>query len=284
MERELWPSLYHTLQEVGVDFYQKYAQHSPRAIVAVLLWAALHDRPLCWACDPGNWGTTPLRPPRLPSPATLSRRLRGLAVGLLLRALEQRLRDSGRQALVSYLDGKPLPVGSRSEDPDARPKGPTGPGYKLHAVWTTQPVPAAWEVTAAGVGEAPVGQRLVARAGGAGYLLADGNYDSGPLADDAARASYQLLAPGWRPNSGKGHRPQSPHRLRSIALMGTEFGRQVYALRGQVERCFGNAVSFGGGLAPLPAWVRRQHRVHCWVAAKLLINGMRIVRKQGLAA
>jgi hypothetical protein len=284
MERELWPVLYPLLRDAGAGFSQKYAQHPVWVIVAVLLWAALHDRPLGWACDPRNWSTTPLRPARLPSPATVSRRLRGLAVGLLLRAVEQRLRDTGRQALVSYLDGKPLPVGGRSKDKDARPKGPLGPGYKLHAVWTTQPVPAAWEVTAAGVGEAPVAQRLVACAGGAGYLLADGNYDSGPLADDAAAAGYQLVAAAWRPNAGKGHRRQSPHRLRGIALMGTDFGRRLYAWRGQIERCFGNATSFGGGLGPLPAWVRRRHRVHCWVAAKLLINGARIVRKQGLAA
>jgi hypothetical protein len=284
MERELWPRLYQLLQEVGTGFSQKYAQHPPWAIVAVLLWAALHDRPLTWACDPRNWTTTSLRPAQLPSPATVSRRLRDLAVGLLLRALHDRLRQAGRQSLVGYLDGKPLPVGSRSKDPDARPKGPLGPGYKLHAVWTTQPVPAAWAVTAAGVGEAPAAERLVGRAGGAGYLLADGNYDSNPLFDEAAAAGYQLVVPSWRPHAGQGHRYQSPHRLRSIALAGTDFGRQLYAWRGQIERSFGNAVSFGGGLAPLPAWVRRHHRVHSWVAAKLLINGVRIVRKQGLAA
>lgn len=284
MERELWPLFYHLLGDVGAAFSQKYTQFPPWVIVAVLLWAALHDRPLSWACDPDHWRTTTLRPACLPSPATLSRRLRGLAVGLLLRAVEDRLRQTGRQSLVSYLDGKPLPVGSRSKDPDARPKGPTGPGYRLHAVWTTQPVPAAWEVTAAGVGEAPVAERLVGRAGGAGYLLADGNYDSNTLFDAAARAGYQLVVPAWRPNAGKGHRYQSPYRQRSIALAGTNYGQRLYALRGQIERCFGNAVSFAGGLGPLPAWVRRQHRVHCWVAAKLLINGVRIVRKQGLTS
>jgi hypothetical protein len=284
MERELWPRLYYRLQEVGNGFCQKYAQHPPWVIVAVLLWAALHDRPLGWACDPTNWGSTGWRPARLPSGATVSRRLRGLAVGLLLRALEDRLRQAGVPALVSCLDGKPLPVGGRSKDPDARPKGPLGPGYKLHAIWTLQPVPAAWEVTAAGVGEAPVGERLVGRAGGAGYLLGDGNYDSSPLFDASAQAGYQLVVPAWRENAGRGHRYQSPHRLRSIALSGTEFGRALYALRGRIERSFGNAVAFGGGLAPLPPWVRRQQRVHCWVAAKLLINGIRIIRKQGLAA
>lgn len=284
MERELWPPLYHLLHEVGTAFSQKHAQHPPWVIVAVWHWAALHDRPVSWACDSGNWAATTLRPARLPSPATLSRRLRSLAVGFLLRAVADRLRRSGRQALVSYLDGKPLPVGSRSKDRDARPKGPFGPGYKLHALWTTQPVPVAWEVTAVGVGEAPVAERLLDRAGGAGYLLADGNYDSNPLFAASGSAGYQLVVPAWRPNAGRGHRRQSPHRLRSIALARTDYGRRLYALRGQIERCFGNAGSFGGGLGPLPAWVRRQHRVQCWVAAKLLINGVRIVRKQGLAA
>src|SRR5262245_12036594 len=39
-----------------------------------------------------------------------------------------------------------------------------------------------------------------------------------------------------------------------------------------------------GGLGPLPAWVRRHHRVHRWVWAKLIINGVRVVEKHGLAA
>jgi len=282
MERELWPLLYRLLQEVAKDLSQKYVQYHPWVIAAVLLWAALHDRPISWACQPRHWSTTTLRPPRLPSEATLSRRLPTLPVGLLLRAVEDRLRQAGHPSLISYLDGKPLPVGSRSKDPDARPKGPLGPGYKLHALWTTQPVPVAWEVTAAGVGEAPVAERLVARGAGAGYLLGDGNYDSTTLFDAAAAAGYQLVVPKWRPNAGKGHRYQSPHRLRSIALSGTDFGRQLYGLRTRIERQFGNAGSFGGGLQPLPAWVRGRDRVHAWVAAKLLINGVRIARKQGL--
>jgi hypothetical protein len=58
----------------------------------------------------------------------------------------------------------------------------------------------------------------------------------------------------------------------------------VAALRGRIERSFGNAVCFAGGLGPLPAWVRRMHRVFLWVMAKLVINGVRIFRNQGLAA
>jgi hypothetical protein len=41
-------------------------------------------------------------------------------------------------------------------------------------------------------------------------------------------------------------------------------------------------VSFGGGLSSLPAWVRGLDRVRTWVWAKLLINAVRILKKQGL--
>jgi hypothetical protein len=40
--------------------------------------------------------------------------------------------------------------------------------------------------------------------------------------------------------------------------------------------------SFGGGLGPLPAWVRRQRRVGRRVWAKLLINGVRVMKNQEL--
>ncbi len=85
-------------------------------------------------------------------------------------------------------------------------------------------------------------------------------------------------------NAGRGHHYVSPHRRRSIAVMGTAFGREVHARRRRVEQAFGNATAFGGGLGPLPAWVRRLRRVERWVWAKLLINGARILRKQRLTA
>src|SRR5215468_604328 len=97
MERELWPPLYHTLQEVAKDFHQKYVHYQPWVLVAVLLWAALHDRTAAWACDPRNWSTTRLRPYGIPSQYTFSRRIDGLAVGAFLRLLEQRLRQCGQQ-------------------------------------------------------------------------------------------------------------------------------------------------------------------------------------------
>ena len=58
----------------------------------------------------------------------------------------------------------------------------------------------------------------------------------------------------------------------------------VYAPRRGIERAFGTLGSFDGGPSPLPAWVRHVERVWLWVSAKLLINAMRIIVHQGLAA
>jgi hypothetical protein len=81
MERELWPTTYRLLRDEGADFSQKSVQYQPWLVVAVLFWAALHDRPRYWACDPKNWATTTLRPAALPSPSALSRRARWPSAG-----------------------------------------------------------------------------------------------------------------------------------------------------------------------------------------------------------
>lgn len=289
MERELWPLLYRELREAANDFRQKYVQIPGWVLVAVSLWAALHDRPVAWACDGRNWGTTSLRPWKLPSPSTMSRRAYSVGVGLLWRALQERLRALGPSpALVAMLDGKPLPVGGYTKDPDAaygRGAGLMAKGYKLHTVWPDGPLPDEWEVTSLKVGETTVAGGMLGRLrdrGGGGYLLADGNYDSSPLFDQAADAGYQLVVP-MGANAGGGHGYLSPWRLRCIERMRgrarTDFGPSLYAMRTGIERKFGNATSFAGGLGPLPAWARRQHRVRIWVWAKLLINAARILKK-----
>jgi hypothetical protein len=285
MERELWPPLYHAVREVAKSFRQKYVSYQPWVLVLVLLWAALHDRPLAWACQPRNWSTTKLRPLRLPHRTTVGRRIDRLAVGAFLHELERYLRERGERRLLSLLDGKPLPVSGVSKDPDAawgRGAGGQAKGYKLHTLWSNRALPEAWEVTPLNVSEKVVARQLVRQAPGAGYLLADGNYDASPLFDDAAAAGYQLVVPMPDPHTGQGHRYQSPHRLRCFDLVREDFGRYLLRQRSQIERTFGNAVSFGGGLGPLPAWVRGRERVRTWVWAKLLINAVRVLMKQQL--
>ena len=282
MERELWPLLYRLLTDAAKDFSQKYVQHQPWVLAAVMLWAALHDRPVSWACQRRHWSTTRLRPGRIPSPATLSRRVDSAGVGLFWRELECRLRGSGSPALVAFVDGKPLPIGGNGKDPDARfgrGAGCIAKGYKLHAVWSNRPVPEAWEVTPLNANEKALGRELIRQLSHGGYLLADGNYDASYLYDAAKAKGYQLVAPyrkGKNPGSGKHY--QSKHRLRSIALMRSPFGKALHQARTAIERSFGNATSFGGGLGPLPAWVRGLDRVRTWVWAKLIINAVRITR------
>jgi len=289
MERELWPRLYRIVREVDASIRQKSVRYQPGIILAVYSWAVLHDRPTSWACDPRNWGDA-TRPGWLPSPATMSRRLRSLAVAACLRAVEARLRGAGPPDLVRVIDGKPLVVGGLSHDPDARcghGAGKIAKGYKLDVIWGGRPVPEAWAVVPLNVNEAVPAPGLIAAAGsyGEGYLLGDNQYDSSALYDAAAAAGLRLLAPRKDPEAGlsPGHY-QAPDRLRAIATLSRPFGEALFALRGSVERSLGNATSFAGGLAPLPAWVRRSHRVHLWVWAKLVINGVRIVEKHGLAA
>ena len=282
MERELWPSLYRLLRAVAKDFSQKYVHHQPWVLVAVMLWAALHDRSVSWACQKRHWSTTTLRPGRIPSESTLSRRGDDVGVGLFWRAVEQRIRNGAEPALVAFVDGKPLPIGGNGTDPDARfgrGAGCIAKGYKLHAVWSTRPVPEAWDVTPLNANEKAVAQALTSQLEYGGYLLADGNYDASYVYDAAVQRGYQLVAPYRKAEEpGSGNHYQSPHRLRSIAIMQSDFGKALYKARTAIERSFGNAVSFGGGLGPLPAWVRGLERVRTWVWAKLLINAVRILR------
>jgi Transposase DDE domain len=284
MERELWPPLYRLIEEIARDIHQKYVRHQPGVIVAVLVWAALHDRTVSWACDPRHWDTAAVRPPWLPSASTVSRRVDGVAVGVFLRMLGERVRGRVRAAVVAVIDGKPLPVGGNSKDPDARfgrGAGGIAKGYKLHAIWAEGPLPEAWEVTAMNGCEKAAARRLLGEPAvrGAGYVLGDGNYDASPVYDAAAAAGRQLLAPCRKaatPGCGKHY--QSPHRLAGLAMLRTARGRRLYRRRTGIERRFAHLTGFAGGLAPLPSWVRGSARVRSWVWAKLIINGVRIRR------
>jgi Transposase DDE domain len=288
MERELWPVLYRIVREVGSGFSQKYVQIPSWILVLTMLWAALHDRPVSWACRSDHWRTTNLCPWRLPSAATMSRRVDKMGVGLLMQAVEQRLRNlqGVPPTLIAWLDGKPLPVSSVSKDPDARRgrgAGGMAKGYKLHTIWTGRPVPETWEITPLNTSEKVVARRLIPQMSQGGYILADGYYDANALFDSAGARGYQFVTPLPRGKApGSGHHYQSPYRLRSIELMQNSFGKELFKSRTAIERAYGNATSFGGGLSPLPAWVRGLDRVRTWVWAKLLINAARILRIKDL--
>lgn len=289
MERELWVRLYHLVMEVGTTLRLTDVTYQPHIIALVFLWAALHDRPVKWACNKTNWTTTSLRPATIPSESTLSRRLRRVDTALFMRSLVLRVRQEADPRLIAVIDAKPLPIGGAGKDPEARcgrGAGMWARGYKLYTVWGSRPVPETYRVYPMNVSEDKVAEEIIPELTHGGYLLGDGEYDAKAVFEVAGAAGYQLLAPRENPNAGVGHVPQSPFRVRCIELMRSRFGREVFKLRGRIERGYGTLTSFGGGLSQLPAWVRHQDRVWLWVTAKLLINAerMRINGAKGLAA
>ncbi len=279
MERELWRILYLLAKELDSPWGQW--RYTTAEVLAAYLWGVVHDRPTSWAADPKQWPDD-LRPAWLPSQSTLSRRLRRPKTVGLMTAVEQHLWALIVVAgcLVQIIDGKALAVSGVSKDPDTgygRGAGGNQKGYKLHAVWGAGPMPIAWGLASMNTSEKTMAGSLIPTLPGGGYLLADSQYDANHLYDLARENGFQLVAEKTkdRGRGGLGHRRQSPGRLRSIELLTTGFGRALYEQRNAIERRFGAWVSLGGGLGPLPAWVRRFSRVRNWLQAKILISGVR---------
>jgi hypothetical protein len=305
MEGELWPILYAwVVAEAKLRPRRKRVRYSDGVILLVVLWAALHDRPLSWACRAENWGGADALPwESLPSPATLSRRTRRPSFWLLFAGVFDAIRAAdGPPPLVRVVDGKPEPVGGFSKDRDARWGWATDAkarGYKLFAAWNARwRVPDAWVMGPMSRAEPEAAaSSLAPQLAGTGYVLGDALYDSNPLYASLGARGLQLLAARRCPGAGLGKGgPHAPERLRSVALLETPppgdlpaggpapFARDLYALRGDIERRFGHCGNFGGGLEPLPNWVRRPRRVIMWNAAKLLIYAARLTKNKGLAA
>ena len=289
MERELWWQLYRRLLSLATP-KPKRNIFSDVIIVAVYLWAVLHDRPVCWAVSDRSWGDID-RPFELPSQSTLSRRLRQESVRLLLNQVERTMAgNEQQQTLVKIVDSKPLPVGAYSRVKDARwGQGIKGllKGYKLHAIYGAGSLPIAWEVVPMNASEQRVAKRLFTKLSGGGYVLADSVYDINKLYDLAAQFNHQLLAKRKRPEAGLGERRHSVHRLRAVEMLEWEttgFGYELYKMRTRIERKFSLLTSFGGGLSPLPNWVRGLRRVRLWVQSKILIAALRAPARKGLAA
>lgn len=284
MERELWQALYEFVSHSHVR--GKGWLFSTSTIVMVYLWAAVHDRPMYWAVDKRNWPDD-LRPAVLPSQSNFSRRMRRPDVVQLMTEIENQFLAmvGADQRLIRIIDGKPLDVSNVSKDRDAgygRAAGGKHKGYKLYAVHAGAPMPLAWGLAPMNVSEKTMAAELIPTLLGEGYLLGDGEYDTNNLHDAAHQAGHQLLAPKRGKSKGLGHHRHSPYRLRSIELLKTPFGQKLFNHRKQIEREFGTLVGFGGGLACLPAWVRGLRRVRNWVHAKLLVNGARWFRKNGI--
>ena len=277
MERELYRQLYRLTFDLARTSTTKHVVHPDRRIVMVWLWAALHDRPMAWACDRRNW-PPPAAAMTLPSGSTLSRRRRRPEVRDLMRRVEAALiRRLGGRRVLAMIDAKPMPVGSASRDRQATPGHAGGPrlakGYKLHLICDDRRVPLHWTVRPMNQKEAAVAPDLIARLEGRGTLLGDNAYDSNRLYDLAGRRGWQLLAPRRR-DTALGHIPHSPWRRRVHQHWSPRRRRDLLRRRAAVERCFAHQTNTAFGLAPLPNWVRTLDRVRDWVQAKIVIHLM----------
>ena len=281
MERELWMQLYAVV--VRLDNHWSTGFFRASEIVAVFLWAVVHDRPTSWACERRNW--IDLAVDVLPSQSTMSRRLRTEAVNQLLAKVEAEIGCDPRRWWIQRIDSKPLPVGIHSKDRDAT-WGYTGRklgrGYKLHAIWGGGPLPSIWRVEPMNVADAVAGRALIGQLPGEGYVVGDKQYDSNRI-HEAASPRHQLVAPQQRPGKALGHHHHQPGRLRSLELEKHSFGQALIHYRGQIERDFAHLTSFAAGLSPLPSWVRRLYRVRLWIQAKLLINAVCLLSPQIVA-
>jgi hypothetical protein len=284
MEHQLWKSIVAVLLTMNNPATPARFDFGDEEIVKVYYWSVICDRPTSWACRQESWPIH-LRKRPLPSPATMSRRLRSPSVVALLDALERRVVAPKAPGLFWMIDGKPLTIGGCSKDRQAgygKAAGGKAKGYKLHALRGADGSVAAWRVAPMNKDERVMARRLLraAPAEVQGYVAADANYDSNPLHGVCdGRGGLQLVTRRrYGPGRGTGHKKQTPGRLRSIALTESPFPAFADRLlrdRAAIERQFGNLTNWGGGLSGLPSWVRTHRRVRRWVQAKLVLTKLK---------
>lgn len=284
MELELWAETSAAISTVAAEWERHSRDQFPCAlIVRVYHWAVLHDRPVSWACKAQNWKRS-VRPAVLPSQSTMSRRTRRSDFMAMLQRVGQHLNGKAKPGVVKVVDGKALELPNHTSDPDAtwsRGVSRTSVGYKLHAIFSGNPMPDAFSITTLNVCEKQMAARMIPRVKGFGYLLGDAHYDASWLFDICHHHDHQLLCPRAKPGTGQGHHYMSPHRRRAIDMLETpscvnRFGLDLYDQRTNIERELSQMVCHGAGLGHLPTWVRRIWRVRHWVMNKLLINAARI--------
>ncbi|MCC9604558.1 transposase [Blastopirellula sp. JC732] len=283
MERQLWRSILAAFREIGKPRFDPRSTFTVIEVVRVWFWAVIHDRPISWACERENWPIHERRQ-RLPSNATMSRRMRSHDVRAFLKEVEDRvLRPNSAACDTWFIDGKPLAISGCSKDRQAtygRATGGKAKGYKLHLIFGKNGMIGDWRMASMKDDEREMARRILRTTTIQGRLVADGNYDSNKLfAICDERGDIELIAPRrYGPDKGFGHRPQTAGRLRSKEILedsDPQIAQQIMDERVAIERFFGNLTNWGGGLACLPAWARTYRRVRRWVQAKLILNGLK---------
>lgn len=262
--------------------------YSDLLIVRMWLWAVMHDRPLSWACRRESY-TTRFRPRRLPSISRFSRRMRTRRFARLRVLLHGLLVAQGEGAALSFIDGKALPIGDFATDRDARDgavrTGRFRRGYKIHGRVNPAGFIEEYSVRSLNEGEAKVARTLLRRVPAGGAVVADANYDSSVLYRAIERRGAWFFTPiKGEAKAASTFRRMPESRRQAIALWRERPHLAELAMnaRSTIERVFAHLCGFGGGLGPLPAWVRRIGRVRLWVEAKIAIYHARLIARRAL--
>jgi hypothetical protein len=287
MDRRIWSIITKVIVKVNrrIQRCGRRPRYSDVLIARMYFWSVGHDRPLCWACHRQQY-TTVFRPRCLPSRSQFCRRVRTSRIQAIIGAINEELTQRDRPAAVGYFDGKSLPVSSNTRDPDAKKGYADGSfrrGYKLHAFATEDGRIARFCVESMNTGEPNTARQLTDRIPAGCMVLADANYDSVKLYQAVRDRGAWLLTPL------KGH-AKSAQQLRYMPLarkwvLGLwqrrpKVCKEALRHRYQIERIFSALTCFGGGLSPLPGWVRRLERVRRWVAAKIVFYHARLLVRQ----
>lgn len=285
MNSHVWKVIYRMIVRMNRTLAntRRKCQYPDTLIAAMYIWSVGHDRPRCWAASRENYHGL-FRPRKLPSRSQFERRLASPRCQSLLEAVHKKLAESDDGLTVQFMDGRALTVGPYSQDSDAG-KGFVSnhfaKGYKLHAITKKDGKISAWRVEPLNVAEKVVANDLIAEAKPRGVLLADGGYDAGRLYDLAWAQGALLITPLPK-NAGGGHRKQSEPRV-FVGQLWKHGIAEFYKMRATIERHFSQHSCYGGGLGPLPAWVRGLHRVTQWVGTKLMIYHARLIIRNNAA-
>lgn len=282
MEGQVWTIIERLL--LCVDGQPRRCHYSDREILRVILWAVLFDRPIVWACQPEHWWEG-LCPQSIPDPSTVSRRWRRLDLQEKAYAMhEASVRWLGSVGRYAAIDGRSLPIGGCSKDPDARcgraARG-MGKGYKMYTLIDIRHAILAYIIRPMNEAEQTVALELVKHLPDAvTRIVGDGIYDSVKL-HRAVEANGRRLYTPLRENR-VGQRQQK-RRLQLLRLSQRRVGQRLLASRDDIERTFGQTSTIAFGFKGLPPWARRRRRVFRWMWGKNLIHQAWLLAKKRAA-
>lgn len=287
MDKKIWSTITQIVVSLNrsIKKFGRRTQYSDVLVVRMYLWSVWHDRPLSWACCRDHYNSL-FRPRSLPSVSQFCRRVKTKRFKVIIDAVNERLTQRDEETKVSFFDGKPLPVGENTCDKEAK-NGYAGGGfrhgYKLH-VWATEDgrIPL-FRVLAMNAGEPNTARELLSRIDRGGLVLADANYDSAKLYKAVDERGGYLLTPLKGRAKSKNHLKHMPESRKRALKLWEKFPGYCESLlryRCTIERIFSALTCFGGGLSPLPSWVRKLSRVEKWVSAKIIFYHARLLVKQ----